>query len=206
MVKKILGLLLAIFLVTTANEVVAVNGVTDTEVTIGISTPLSGPAALWGLSGLGAKAWADYINDKGGIHGRKINVILRDDGYNPARALANLTEMKGKIFAVTALLGTAIVNATKDFFAENKIPLILPLWSVRIWENYSQDKMRWVFSTWPDYMDEAEYLTELRSKKLGGKKISLFYQNDDMGNGSQRGKSGPVQVARSRLPGRYHSL
>jgi ABC-type branched-subunit amino acid transport system substrate-binding protein len=198
MVKKILGLLLAVFLVTTANEVVAVDGVTDTEVSIGISTPLSGPAALWGLSGLGAKAWADYINEKGGIHGRKINVILRDDGYNPARALANLTAMKGEVFSVTALLGAAVVRATKDLLAENKIPLILPLCSARLWENVSQDKRHWVFSTWPDSIDEAEFLANYGVSALGGKKVSIFYQNDEMGQPGLKG----VNQALSKLTGR----
>ena len=107
-----------------------------------MTTPLSGPAALWGTTALGAKAWADYINDQGGVHGRKIKVILKDDGYNPARAMANLTEMKGQIFAVNALLGTAIINATKDFFPENKIPLITAYADVRIWAKYPKDKLK----------------------------------------------------------------
>src|SRR5271157_126075 len=77
-----------------------VAGVTDTEVVVGVTTPLSGPAALWGVTGVGMKAWADYVNDQGGVNGRKIKVILKDDGYNPTRALANLEEMKGNVFAV----------------------------------------------------------------------------------------------------------
>jgi ABC-type branched-subunit amino acid transport system substrate-binding protein len=196
--KKILVVLVAVFLVTIGNEAAAVNGVTETEVSIGISTPLSGPAALWGLSGLGAKAWADYINEKGGIHGRKINVILRDDGYNPARALANLTAMKGEVFSVTALLGAAIVRATKDLLAENKIPLILPLCSARLWENVSKEKKRWVFSTWPDSINEAEFLANYGVSTLGGKKVSIFYQNDEMGQPGLKG----VNQALSKLTGR----
>ena len=62
-----------------STQAAAVPGVTDTEVTVGMTTPLSGPAALWGTTALGAKAWADYINDQGGVHGRKIKVILKDD-------------------------------------------------------------------------------------------------------------------------------
>jgi branched-chain amino acid transport system substrate-binding protein len=175
----------------------SVPGVTDTEVTIGITNPLSGPAALWGTTGVGAKAWADYINDKGGVHGRKIKVILQDDGYNPSRALANLTEMKGKVFAVAALLGTAIVNTTKDFFAENKVPLITAYGDVRIFEKYPKDKLHWVFVSYPDYKDEAEFLTGHAVKNLGAKKVSVFYQNDDYGKMGLEG----VKLALSKLPG-----
>ncbi|MBI5602670.1 MAG: ABC transporter substrate-binding protein, partial [Deltaproteobacteria bacterium] len=120
--KGWIGFLIVCIMLIPALSQAAVVGVTDTEVWIGITTPLSGPAALWGATGMGAKAWADHVNDQGGVHGRKIKVILKDDGYNPARAMANLTEMKGKVFAVNALLGTAVVNACKDFFFENKIP------------------------------------------------------------------------------------
>ncbi len=178
-----LGILLALIL--TIPSVVAaqqkVRGVTDTEVTIGWSTPLSGPAALWGVTGLGGKAWADYINDQGGIHGRKINVILKDDGYNPARAMANLQEMKNDIFAVTALLGTAVVNACRDFFPENKMPLINAYGNTRMFEDYPKDKLRYIFVSYPDYRDEAEFLTAWAFKNLGSRKFAIFYQNDDYG-------------------------
>jgi len=195
--KKIWVLLFVVLWMPSLGQAASVTGVTDTEVTIGITNPLSGPAALWGITGVGAKAWADYINDKGGIHGRKINVILRDDGYNPSRALANLTEMKGNVFAVAALLGTAIVNTTKDFFAENKIPLITPYGDVRIFEKYPKDKLRWVFVSYPDYKDEAEFLTGHAVKSLGAKKISIFYQNDDYGKMGVEG----LKLALSKLPG-----
>jgi branched-chain amino acid transport system substrate-binding protein len=170
-----------------STQAATVPGVTDTEVTVGMTTPLSGPAALWGTTALGAKAWADYINDQGGVHGRKIKVILKDDGYNPARAMANLTEMKGQIFAVNALLGTAIINATKDFFPENKIPLINAYADVRIWAKYPKDKLKYVFIGYPDYENEAEYLTTYAVKNLGAKKIGLFYQNDDYGKMAMEG-------------------
>ncbi len=133
-----LGIVIALILtVPFSGDAAEVRGVTDTEVVVGITTPLSGPAALWGVTGLGAKAWADHINAQGGIHGRKIKVILKDDGYNPAKAMANLREMKGEVFAVCGLLGTAVVNASKDFFGENNIPLITAYGDVRIWTRVS---------------------------------------------------------------------
>lgn len=187
----ILGLVFSI-------QAAPVPGVTDTEVVIGMSTPLSGPAALWGTTALGAKAWADYVNDKGGVHGRKIKVILKDDGYNPARAMANLTEMKGQIFAFCALLGTAVANATKDFFSENKIPLITAYANVRIWAKYPKDKLKYVFVSYPDYENEGEYLTNYAFKNLGAKKLAVFYQNDDYGKEALDG----VKLALSKLPGK----
>jgi len=158
-----------------------VRGVTDNEVVVGWTTPLSGPAALWGVTGLGGKAWADHINDQGGIHGRKIKVILKDDGYNPARALANLQEMKDKVFVVAGLLGTAICNAAKDFPADNNIPLITAYGDIRIFARQPKDKIKNVFVTYPDYEDEAQYLTTWAIKNRGTKNVAVFYQNDDYG-------------------------
>ena len=185
MKKQLLGFgILLAFIVAIPSMAAAASkvvGVTDTEVTIGWTTPLSGPAALWGSTGLGGKAWADHVNAQGGVHGRKINVILKDDGYNPARALANLQEMKGKIFAVCGLLGTAVVHTTRDFFPENKVLLINAYGNTRMWLEWPKDKLRYVFIAYPDYEDEAEWLTDFAVEWQGSKKLAVFYQNDDYG-------------------------
>jgi ABC-type branched-subunit amino acid transport system substrate-binding protein len=177
-----IGILLVLILtLPSIGGAAEVRGVTDTEVVVGITTPLSGPAALWGVTGLGAKAWADHINAQGGIHGRKIKVILKDDGYNPARALTNLREMKTQVFAVCGLLGTAIVHASKDFFGENEIPLITAYGDIRIWTRVSPKSLKYAFITYPDYEDEGKYMSAWAVKNLGSKKVAAFYQNDDYG-------------------------
>ncbi len=179
--RLILILMVALLLTPSFTSAKEVPGVTDTEVVIGWTTPLSGPAALWGVTALGGKAYADYINDQGGIHGRKIKMILKDDGYNPTRAINNLQEMKGKVFAVSALLGTAVLHAARDFCPENKIPLITPYGNVRIWAKMPKDRLRYIFVAYTDYEDEGEYLTKYAVKNLASKKIAVFYQNDDYG-------------------------
>ena len=179
-----------------------VQGVTDTEVVIGWTTPLSGPGALWGVLSQGGQAWADYINDQGGIHGRKIKVIIRDDGYNPARALANLQEMRNEVFAVSCLLGAAVVQACRDFFAEAKIPCITAIANMRTFEDYPKDKLRYLFLGYPDYEDEGEYVTAYAVKELGMKKLAAFYQNDDYGKMGVVG----MQKALSKLQGQAKAV
>ncbi len=199
-----ISILIALVLILpSAGSAAKVRGVTDTEVVIGWTTPLSGPAALWGVTALGGKAWADYINDQGGIHGRKIKVILKDDGYNPARAMANLREMKSRVFVVCGLLGTAIVNVTKNFFPQNNLPLITAYGDVRIWARQPKSKLKNVFITYPDYEDEAQYLTTWGIKNRGAKKIVIFYQNDDYGKmGLQGVKKGIAATGgRAKLVG-----
>jgi ABC-type branched-subunit amino acid transport system substrate-binding protein len=176
------GILVAlIFAIASIGSAADVRGVTDTEIVVGWTTPLSGPAALWGVTGLGGKAWADHINAQGGIHGRKIKVILKDDGYNPAKAMANLQQMKDDAFVIAGLLGTAVCNAAKDFPADNNIPLITAYGDIRIFANQPKSKIRNVFVTYPDYEDEAQYLTVWAIKNRGTQKVVVFYQNDDYG-------------------------
>jgi len=191
----ILVLATVVFLLPAVAGAADVPGVTDKEIVIGVTTPLSGPAALWGVTGVGMKAWAEHVNAQGGVNGRKIKVILKDDGYNPARALANLQEMKGQVFAVCGLLGTAILNASKDFFAENKIPLITAYGDVRIWTKLPKDKLRYVFIAYPDYEDEADYLTKYGVNTLGCEKLAVFYQNDDYGKMALSGVENGVKEA-----------
>jgi branched-chain amino acid transport system substrate-binding protein len=174
-------------------------GVTDKEVGIGITTALSGPASMWGIAGHGAKAWANYVNDQGGIHGRMIKIIFKDDGYSPTRALANVHEMKGSVFAITGILATAQIQACRDFIVDSGILLIAPHGNPMIFNDYPKKKLRYVFVQQPSLTDEAEFLATYAFQELGAKKIAIFYQNDEYGQGG--GLRG-VEQAMSKLMGK----
>ena len=183
----IMLLLVSISLPAVSFAVDKVPGVTDDEVVIGITVPMSGPAALWGAMGLANLAWAQHINDQGGIHGRKIKVVLKDDGYNPARALANLKGMKNDVFAYGCVIGSAIANASKDFLLDSKIPVVHVHANPRMWVGVPPEKMRHIFIAYPDYVDEAEAITRFAVNDVGVKKIALFGQNDDWGKSAKEG-------------------
>lgn len=186
--KTVGGFLLVLLMsATSAWAQAKVPGVTDTEVVIGLTTPLSGPAAAWGNTAVAMEAWAKYVNDQGGVHGRKIRTVLKDDGYVPGRAVANLTEMKDSVFAVVGLLGSAVLNASKDLVAEAKIPVINPYGNPAIWERQPPEKRRYVFVNYPDYIDEGEFLVTHAVNKMGAKKVAVFLQNDEYGKGGLEG-------------------
>jgi ABC-type branched-subunit amino acid transport system substrate-binding protein len=162
-------------------------GVTDTEVVIGVTTPLSGPAALWGTTGIAMEAWTRYVNEQGGVHGRKLRVVMKDDGYNPGRAVANLKELKDTAFMSLGLLGSAIVNAAKDEVADSKMLVINPYGNPAIWARQPKAKLRYVFVNYPDYQDEGDFLVQFAGSKIGSKKVAVFYQNDEYGKGGLEG-------------------
>ena len=193
-------LTLLLFLSTTAFA--ATPGVTDTEVTIGITGPLSGPAAAWGTIALASEAYAKVVNDAGGVHGRKLKIVLKDDGYNPGRAVANVNELKDSTFAVVGLLGTAVLNANKDLVAESGLPIVEPLGNVQIFAKQDKHKNRSVFQIYPDYTDEGEFLVQQAVKLTGAKKIGFFGQNDDYGKGGLEGvKKGLAKTTEAKLAG-----
>jgi ABC-type branched-subunit amino acid transport system substrate-binding protein len=197
--RRVLFLVLASLLIFPAAAFAKDPGITDDKIVLGVTQPLTGPAAGWGITITGGiKAWADHINDQGGIYGRKIELIIKDDGYNPARAVANLQGMKNKIFAVVAQLGSAPCNAAKDFYPQNKIPLITAYGNLGIYAHQPKEKRRYYFVSYPNYEDETRFMTYFALNKLGVKKIAHFYQNDEYGLGANAG----IKQALKENPGR----
>ena len=173
-------------------------GVTDTEVVVGLTTPLSGPAAACGNTAVAMEAWIRYANDQGGIHGRKIKVRLKDDTHNPSRAVANLEEMKDSVFMNLGLLGSAVLNAAKDDVAAYKLLTINPYGNPAIWAKQPKDKLRYVFVNYPDCSDEGEFLVKQAVDRLGARKVAVFYQNDDYGKGGLVGVNRGIKGLGSR--------
>ena len=162
-------------------------GVTDTEVVVGLSMPLSGVAAAWSNTGVAMEAWAKHLNEQGGVHGRKVKVLMKDDGYNPGRAVANIQEMQNDVFMNVGMLGSAILNAAKDKVAEAKLLTINPFGNPAIWAKQPKDKLRYVFVNYTDYHDEGDFLVNFAATKLDAKKIAVFHQNDEYGKGGLEG-------------------
>ena len=112
-----------------------VRGVTDDTIVIGSWAPLTGPAALWGAIGRGTQAYFEMINQQGGIHGRQIEFILRDDAYQPSRTVAVVREMveRDRVFAFVAGVGTAPGRAVVDYIMENEVVWVAPATGATHW-------------------------------------------------------------------------
>ena len=107
--KRFWAGLAAVALVSLGGTAAAEEGVTDTEIRLGQWGPQSGPAAPWGAVARGSGMLFQMINDEGGIHGRKIDYRMFDDGYNPAKTKAGVKELQEGpgIFAWVSGVGTA---------------------------------------------------------------------------------------------------
>lgn len=171
---------------TTQKE--SVPGVTDTEVVVGTHMPLTGPASA-GYSKIApaTKAFFDYVNANGGVHGRKITYKIMDDGYNPANTQQVVRQLvlQDKVFAILNGLGTPTHTGVLDFLKTNRVPDLFVASGSRSWDQ--PDKYPGTFAFNPDYTVEGKILASHVKTNFAGKKVCFLGQNDDFGRDSLAG-------------------
>ena len=156
-------------------------GVTSNEIVFGMHTDLSGPAATYGVSSSNAvKMRFDEVNASGGIHGRKIKLIVEDTQYQVPRAVQAGTKLinRDRIFAMVAALGTPMNNALfKDQF-EAGVPNLFPLSAAR--SMYLPfNRLKFVGAA--TYVDQVRAGINYFVAQKGKKAICAMYQDTDFG-------------------------
>ena len=156
-------------------------GVTATEIKIGQSIPYSGPLSAFAALGKGEAAYFKMVNDKGGIKGRKLNLVSLDDGYNPAKAVENtrkLVESEG-VALVFNSVGTANNAAVQKYLNDKKVPQLFVASGADRWAD--PEHFPWTMGFAPSYRSEARIYARYLMKEKPGGKLCVLYQNDDFG-------------------------
>jgi branched-chain amino acid transport system substrate-binding protein len=156
-------------------------GVTATEIKIGQTMPYSGPASAYGAIGKGEAAFFKMINDKGGINGRKINLISLDDGYSPPKAveqIRKLVESEGVAFIFQSL-GTPSNTAIQKYLNQKKVPQLFVATGADKWADPKDNP--WTMGWQPSYRIEARIYARYLLKEKPDAKLCILYQNDDFG-------------------------
>jgi branched-chain amino acid transport system substrate-binding protein len=183
-------------------------GVTATSVTIGGTFPLTGVASLYKTIPAAEKAYFDYVNDHGGVNGRKINFDILDDGYNPAQTVPLTQQLveQTKVFADFGSLGTAPNLSIWGYLNTNKVPQVLIATGDSYW-GFSYKKYPWTIGWQPDYPGEGKIYGKYLASKMPTAKIGVLYQNDAFGKNYYAGlrvglgsKKGNVVSAQSYDP------
>jgi ABC-type branched-subunit amino acid transport system substrate-binding protein len=165
-------------------------GVSSTEIKLGMTLPLTGTASL-GYNKIpgAAKAYFDYVNANGGINGRKITLVVKDDRYVPTEAVAKTNELilKDKVMALLAPLGTANVKAVAS--SVNPGRRGIPVLFVNTGFSGFADKKKYptTYTVLPSYVMEAKIMGQYIKENFAGKKIGLLYQDDDFGTDALAG-------------------
>ena len=161
-------------------------GVTSTEIKLGLSSPQTGTAALsYGKLPKAMKAYFDYINANGGVYGRKIKLVARDDKYLPTQAATQTTNLvlNDKVFALVGALGTA--THTKAYaaaqLAKNNVPDLFVNTGFSGFDN--KTKYPTSFLVLPSYAMEAKIIAKFiaDTPTLKPQASFLIAQDDEFG-------------------------
>ncbi|MEO6749891.1 MAG: ABC transporter substrate-binding protein, partial [Casimicrobiaceae bacterium] len=147
---------------------------------------LTGPAMELGTEmRAGALLYFDYVNARGGVNGRTIELRTLDDGYEPDRAVANTHRFidKDEVFALFGYVGTPTTLASMPVFTQARVPLVGPFTGA---EQFRKPVNRYIFNVRASYFQETDDLVELLAK-LNLTRISVFYQNDAYGKAGLEG-------------------
>lgn len=176
--KLLAALLLCMSLATSA--LAATPGVTDTQIVIGQSAPLTGPAAQLGIRlRMGIEAYFKSANADGGVAGRSLQLVSLDDGYEPPRTVANTRKFidDGNVFALLGYVGTPTTLAAKPLIDDAGIPLVGPFTGAMGLRTPVDPN---IFNIRASYDDETRKIVD-QFLFLGLKKIAVFYQDDAYG-------------------------
>jgi branched-chain amino acid transport system substrate-binding protein len=160
----------------------ATPGIDAGTIKIGGTFPLTGPASLYRTIPAAEKAYYDYVNDHGGISGRKIDFTVLDDSYDPSKTVPLTQQLveQNKVFAVVGSLGTAPGLATWGYLNRNKVPQVLLATGDSYW-GYSFKKYPWTTGWQPDYPGESKLYGRYIAASIPDAKVGVLYQNDAYG-------------------------
>jgi len=156
-------------------------GVSPEIIRLGTFCDLSGPNSSIGLAALrGYSALYEHVNRWGGVHGRKIELIIEDDGFDPTRS--KLAAMKlvtqDKVFAIVSPLGTPTNLAALDYLLEKEIPVISPHSGLSIW---SAPLKHTYFALQPSYRVEGRILAQYALTEIKPQRIAILAVDDQFG-------------------------
>jgi len=156
-------------------------GASDTAIKIGQTMPYSGPASAYGAIGKAQAAYFQWINDQGGVNGRKIDFISLDDGFNPAKTVEQTRKLieQDEVLLLFQSLGTSTNTAIHKYVNAKKVPHLLLATGAHKWSD--PKNFPWTMGFNPSYQAEARIYAQYLLKNYPNAKVAVLYQNDDFG-------------------------
>ena len=162
-------------------------GASDTEIKIGQTIPLSGPASAYGSIGKVQAAYIRMINEGGGVNGRKINLIQYDDAYSPPKTVEQVRKLveSDEVLTTFQLIGTPPNAAVQKYLNDKKVPQLLAGTGAT---RFTDPKnFPWTIAFNPNYQSEGHIYAKYILANHPNVKIAILYQNDDLGKDYVKG-------------------
>jgi ABC-type branched-subunit amino acid transport system substrate-binding protein len=156
-------------------------GVTDTEIKIGQTVPYSGPASAFSSYGRVMTGYFQMLNEKGGINGRKVNLISLDNAFSPPKAIEQTRKLVDDdgVLAEVGTVGTVPNVAVQKYLNQNKVPQIFISAGGRRFND--PQNFSWTVPFYPPFEMEGATFGKFILKNMPNAKIAVLYQNDDYG-------------------------
>ncbi|GMV45362.1 MAG: branched-chain amino acid ABC transporter [Pseudomonadota bacterium] len=157
-------------------------GVSDTEIVLGTTLDLSGPINFWGVPAKnGMEMAVDEINAAGGIHGRKLRLVVEDMAYDPKKAVLATEKLltRDRVFAVIGSMGTVTTAATMPLVLRRGVPHLFPIAPSELFAlPFNHLKFASFVPYYDDVRNSLKYL--MANRRYG--RIGVLYQDDDFGS------------------------
>ena len=162
-------------------------GASDTEIKIGQTIPLSGPASAYGGIGRIQAAYIRMINEQGGVNGRKINLIQYDDAYSPPKTVEQVRKLveSDEVLTTFQIIGTPPNAAVQKYLNDKKVPQLLA--STGATRFTDPKNFPWTIAFNPNYQSEGHIYAKYILANHPNAKIAILYQNDDLGKDYVKG-------------------
>ena len=161
----------------------ATPGVTATQIVLGATGPLTGPAAQYKPVLTGAQAYFDYVNAHGGVYGRKIVYKVEDDQYDPSRTASLTSKLveQDNVFAIFNSVGTEHAIAVREYLNQKKVPQLFVGSGAATLAN-EHARFPWTIPLLPSFTGEGAIYGRQIAKEHPNAKIGVLYEEDEYGN------------------------
>jgi branched-chain amino acid transport system substrate-binding protein len=185
--------------VAAAALALATPGVTPTQITLGGTVPLSGPAAAYASVGRGADAYFKYVNSKGGVFGRRVVFKYEDDEFDVGKTILLTRQLveQDNVLAIFDSVGTEHALAVRPYLNDRKVPQLF------VGSGVSQlatehRRYPWSMGYLPSFAGEGVIYGRYIAAHRPTARIAVLYENSDFGkdmlNGLRRGLGGKGRI------------
>ena len=184
---RVLSFLAGAIICSATGTEAAVPGVSPQRILFGQSAAFTGPArALGEEMRIGVEAAFRALNGRGGVYGRRLELISLDDAYEPEAAILNTRQLieQSKVFALIGAVGTPTSRSATPVAAKAGVPYIAPFTGAAFLRD---PKWKNIINLRASYFQETEEMVNRLINDLGVKKIAVLYQDDSFGLAGYKG-------------------
>jgi branched-chain amino acid transport system substrate-binding protein len=174
-------------------------GIWSSEIKLGTTALYSGPASHAGAYGQAQLAYFEMINDRGGINGRKVNLISLDNAFSPSKTVEQTRRLveSDEVFAIAGSVGTPTNAAIQKYLNDKGVPNLFLTSGAERFDNPAE--FPWIIPFYPSFVGQGALFAKYLLRERPDAKVAVQYENDDLGHDYLKGLKRGFGAAASRM-------